>query len=263
MKRHASAQADAQAVGGRNTGEGGSMSELTLMRSRGDRARRRWSRRIVLDSADGAPLPRLRSRRARAGEAARGRRQALFARRPSRSFAGPRPGCSACGSRTRARVARATCTASHRATCVSVSPPRNDFPLHDDARPALFDRGRHRHHADPVHGGCARPAGRDFPPALRRARPRAARLPRAAPGDLRRAARCHYDDDPQTRLNVVSILSDAPPDAVVYVCGPQGMSRGREGRRRRARHSARSRALGAVHEGARRRRGRRAFRGWS
>jgi len=197
------------------------MSELTLI-VREAIAETPLVKAIVLDSADGAPLPafeagaHVRVKLPEGGD----RPYSLVDHPDHRGSATWVLGVrledpSAGGSRHMHGLAPGD--------RVSVSPPRNDFPLHDDARPALLIAGGIGITPILSMAAALARAGRDFRLHYAgRARGQLAFLePLQAICGERLA--CHYDDDPQTRLNVVSILSDAPPDAVVYVCGPQGM----------------------------------------
>lgn len=106
---------------------------------------------------------------------------------------------------------------------VRTSAPLNNFPLHQDARPALLIAGGIG--ITPILSMAAALAreGRDF--RLHYAGRARGQLAFLAPLQAICGERlaCHYDDEPDTRLDIAAALRAAPEGAVVYVCGPEGM----------------------------------------
>lgn len=105
---------------------------------------------------------------------------------------------------------------------VATSLPVSNFPLHEDARPALLLAGGIG--ITPIFSMAVRLVRERRPFALHYAGRTRGSLAFLEP--LRRlcgsALAEHYDDD-ETRLDCAGVLASAPEDAVVYVCGPAGM----------------------------------------
>lgn len=106
---------------------------------------------------------------------------------------------------------------------VAASRPVDNFPLHEDARPALLFAGGIG--ITPILSMACALAASSRPYRLHYAGRGRGHLAFTGPlsGICGDALSLHYDDEPATRLNIAAALSRAPADPVIYVCGPAGM----------------------------------------
>ncbi|MEZ5812543.1 MAG: PDR/VanB family oxidoreductase [Rhizobiaceae bacterium] len=106
---------------------------------------------------------------------------------------------------------------------LEIAPPKNDFPLAAGAAPVVLFAGGIG--ITPITGMVAELAGRDRDFVLHYAGRSRGLLAfvdelRALAGDRLIE---HYDDEPETALDLAKVLAAVTIDAHVHVCGPRGM----------------------------------------
>ncbi|RYY81821.1 MAG: oxidoreductase [Comamonadaceae bacterium] len=106
---------------------------------------------------------------------------------------------------------------------IQVGLPRNNFPLVDEAAPALLLAGGIG--ITPILSMARALHARGVPFALHyctRSRDRAAFAAELAASPFARSVHFHHDDDPASRFALEDCLADAAPGTHLYVCGPEG-----------------------------------------